>query len=64
MNTVFLHEGESRESLFRNKRFMLDEMFQQNASFATLLENKRPTKIFQICVSILTSFSHLINALV
>ena len=30
MNTVFLHEGESRESLFRNKRFMLDEMFQQN----------------------------------
>ena len=50
--------------LFRNESFMLDEMFQQNASFATLLENKRPTKIFQICVSILTSFSHLINALV
>ena len=35
---------------------MLDEMFQQNASFATLLENKRPTKIFHFVLVYLLHF--------
>ena len=37
-NVEKIYEG-NRESLFRNKRFMLDEMFQQNASkFVIFLE--------------------------
>ena len=38
LNWDFLHG-----SLFRNKRFMLDEMFRKNASkFAILLEYENP----------------------
>ena len=37
----------TRNRLFRNKRFMIDEVFQQNASkFAIFLEYKNPHSFF------------------
>ena len=41
-------------ALFRNKRFMLDEMFQQNASkFAIFLEYENPCNFFISCYFII-----------
>ena len=46
-------------SLFRNRRFMLDEMFQRNASkFVILLEYKKPHSLFFISSLRATLFFH------
>ena len=55
----------STYTLFRNKRFMLDEMFQRNASkFAIFLEYKNPCSFFVFHFMLLYLFFPLINALV
>ena len=51
-------------TLFRNKRFMLDEMFQWNASkFAILLEYENPCSFFHFSFSE-TLYFYLMNTLV
>ena len=51
-------------ALFKNKRFMLDEIFQQNASkFAIILEYENPCSFLSISFRATLSF-YLINALV
>ena len=52
-------------SLFRNKRFMLDEMFQQNASkFSILLEYKNPRSFIFVFFYFVLLYFFLMNALV
>ena len=54
INVFFNSEQEAnlKDSLFRNKRFMLDEMFQWNASkFAILLEYENPHSCFLFFIS-------------
>ena len=54
----------STYTLFRNKRFMLDEMFQRNASkFAIFLEYENPCSFFRFSFRA-TLFFPLMNALV
>ena len=58
---LFVNDYKTWGALFRNKRFMLDEMFQRNASkFAIFLEYENPCSFFHF---VLLFFS-LMNALV
>ena len=56
----------SLKSLFRNKRFMLDKMFQQNASKFAILGIQKPSVFFHLMLhtSYFILFSYLMNALV
>ena len=46
---TFKNTFRSQSAFFRNKRFMLDEMFQRNASkFAIHLEYKNPCSLFSL----------------